>query len=64
MIHFLDGVTDSDVDKLSFTTSSGVNYAVSSVIEYKTSPNHFALWQRDAKDSHPSKLDAVLLTFN
>lgn len=46
-IHFADGLPSSDVDSLSFTLGNGAKYVVVAVIEYKTSPNHFALWQKE-----------------
>lgn len=52
-MHFADGMCDSDIDKLSFATSSGDRYTVSSVVEYTNSPNHFTLWQRDIKQHLP-----------
>ncbi|XP_067945117.1 SUMO-specific isopeptidase USPL1-like [Watersipora subatra] len=46
VIHFVDGMKDSDMDSLAFTSRNGMSYAVTAVVEYRTSPNHFVLWQR------------------
>ena len=46
-MHFADGLPSSDIDSLSFTLSNGARFVVTAVIEYKTSPNHFALWQKE-----------------
>ena len=46
-MHFADGLPSSDIDSLSFTLSNGARYVVTAVIEYKTSPNHLALWQKE-----------------
>lgn len=54
-MHFADGLPSSDIDSLSFTLSNGARYVVTAVIEYKTSPNHFALWQKE----HPHEINGM-----
>lgn len=58
-MHFAEGLASSDIDRLAFTTEDGSKYAVSAVIEYKTSPNHFAIWQREPPLDKPGLCQLV-----
>lgn len=43
------------MNQLAFTTDTGGRYVVTAVVEYKTSPNHFVLWQRNRQLNRQGK---------
>jgi hypothetical protein len=53
-VHFAEGLTEVNFERLDFTLPDGRKYHVSAAIEYKSSPNHFTVWQRHLTNKEQS----------
>ena len=48
MTHFVEGLPDGTLSNYDFTYR-GIPYHVAAAVQYKTNPNHFVAWIRNAK---------------